>query len=293
MRSSFLYLVIPVLTLAACGQSRYASNEEAANKSAVMDDYIASADSSDFPGNMSSLLSPSRKRVRSADVRCRVTNVFTATSRLEQIVTAVGGVVASSTLQNEYVHRHELPYTTDSLKKVQLYTPVANLTLRVPVQHLDSVVHTLTSMAGFIDHRLLTDEDMTLSYLSNSLKNNKDNQRAGKIAPDKKTTALDIAKYEDQKNENVIDRQMVNLGIQDKVAYSTFTVQLFQPEVADIQIVVNPVHLTRSGFGTEILTAAHDGGTLLRNILITLVQIWPFWIAAAFGWFAYKKLLAK
>ncbi|WP_222597255.1 DUF4349 domain-containing protein [Chitinophaga pinensis] len=73
-------------------------------------------------------------------------------------------------MQNESVVIKDVPYSADSLKRIELYTPVANLTLRVPTASLDSVVHTLTAMATFIDYRTLKDEDKTLTYLSNAMK---------------------------------------------------------------------------------------------------------------------------
>ncbi|HVI46430.1 MAG TPA: DUF4349 domain-containing protein [Chitinophaga sp.] len=287
MRYAVSYLIVPLLALSACSTNGYkhSSSAEATAEQA----YAATADSTVFATGISSPGSPSRKRVRSADVRCRVNNVFQAASQLEHAVTAVNGIVAESNLKNENVQQHELPYSSDSLKRIMLYTPTASLTLKVPVEHLDAVVHTLTSIAGFIDYRILRDEDLTLKYLSNSLKNDQLTP-GGNIIPGKKTSTLDIEKYSDQKKENAVDRSIANLEILGDVAYSTFTVQLFQPEVADVQIVLNPDHVARAGFGTEILSAVRSGATLLRNIILLLVQIWPFVIALAIGWFGYRKL---
>ncbi|PSL44808.1 uncharacterized protein DUF4349 [Chitinophaga niastensis] len=258
-----------------------------------MEDYVKTADSTTFSNDISSLTSASRKRIKSADVRCRVTNVFAATSRLEQIVNEMGGVVAESSLKNEFVQQHELLYTSDSVKRVQLYTPTANLTLKVPVMYLDTVVRSLTAMAGFIDYRIIRDQDLTLKYLSNALKNENEKKAAEKIVPEKKGKPLDVAVYQHQQEDQVVDRKMVNLEILDDVAYSTFTVQLFQPEVVDVQVVVNPAQATRAGFGTEIIMAMRSGAELLRNILLFFIQIWPFVLALALGWLGYKKLLAR
>lgn len=286
MRLSLYYLGIPLLALCAC---QGGMNKE-------MRDYAATADSTSFSNDITKLNSASRKRVKSADVRCRVSDVFQATSRMEQLVTRLGGIVVESNLQNESVQHFSVPYSTDSVKSVQLYTPTANLTLKVPVEHLDSVVYSLTATAGFIDHRVVKDQDMTLKYLANALKNERqETQEAqlSKVTPAKKGTTLDVVEYKDQKAAAAIDRQMDNLVILDDVAYSTFTVQLFQPQVTDEQVVINPDRVIRAGFGTELLVALRNGAEIFRNILLFFIQLWPFLLAGALGWLAYRKLLLR
>jgi hypothetical protein len=277
MRPSFFYLLAFLLTLCACGKNEM--NES-------MRDYAATADSTSFSNDISNLASASRKRVKSADVRCRVPDVFAATSRLEQLVVRSGGIVVESNLQNESLSHYQLPYTADSVKNVQLYTPVASLTLKVPVEQLDTVVQELTAMAAFIDHRIVKDQDMTLQYLSNALKNE---AREQQVVPSKKGTQLDVAAYQDRKADAAVDRRMNNLAILDNVAYSTFTVQLFQPQIADIQLLANPAQLSRAGFGTEMMVAVRSGAETLRNILLFLVQLWPFLLVFAGIWMGYRK----
>lgn len=286
MRFPFYYLGIPLLALCACQST----------VSKEMRDYAATADSTSFSNDLTKINSASRKRVKTADVRCRVNNVFAATSGMEQLVTRLGGIVVESNLQNESVRQFSLPYTADSVKRVQLYTPIADLTLKVPVEHLDSVVYALTSNAVYIDHRVVKDQDMTLKYLANALKKEQHEQqeeKQAKVTPAKNGTTLDVVQYKDQKAETMIDRQMDNLQINDDVAYSTFTVQLFQSQITDEQIVINPEQLTRAGFGTELLTALRNGADIFRNILLFFIQLWPFLLVGVLGWIGYRKLLLR
>jgi len=316
MRPSFYYLIIPVLGMCACSANNMSKEERA---------YAATADSTTFSGDMSNINSSSRKRVKSADARCRVPSVFEATSKLERLVTSLGGVVVESSLQNESVQQYQLPYSTDSIKSIQLYTPTANLTLKVPVARLDSVDQSLTAIASFIEHRVIKDQDMTLKYLGNAMRNEQHEVKANKEewaaekreqAAEKRaklaakgaagtsvnvTTAgaesndeqLNAVAYKDQKDDAVIDRRLNNLAILDDVAYSTLTIQLYQPQVTDVQIVLNPAQISRAGFGTELLTAVKSGAEVLRNILLFFVQIWPFLIAGIVGWIGYRKLILR
>ncbi|MBC9934252.1 DUF4349 domain-containing protein [Chitinophaga qingshengii] len=288
MRIPIRYVVIPTLALAACGKPGY--REDAASTAPQnADQYVASADSTDFPADITSLTSASRKRVRTADVRCRVTDVFRASTRMEQVVSSVQGIVVESTMKNQYAGQYDLPYTADSLKRMQLYTPTANLTLRVPVASLDSVVTTLTSMAAFIDTRAMRDQDYTLAYLANALKNKRVGQHTAKIVAGKKNTTLDVAQYQDQQEETKVDRSISNLKMLDDVTYATFTVELFQSQAASMETIINPRYVARAGFGTELRTAIVDGANLLRDLLLFFVQIWPLLIMAVLGWWGYKR----
>lgn len=272
-RPSIYWVVIPIVTLFAC-QSGY--NREAASAEEV-----------------TPLQSTERKRIKSADVRCRVPDVFKATAALEKMVTSVQGVVVESTLQNNVQAQHTLPWSADSLKLVKRYTPVANLTLRVPVQHLDSVVTTLTSMAAFIDHRKLQDQDVTLEYERNAMKNEAMAGTARETTHTKMNRELEVAQHEEHRNEAAIDRTIQNLGMLEKSAFSTITVQLFQPELSDVQVVMNPQYLSRAGFGTASVNAIRTGSDVFRGLFLFLLRIWPLWVLAIAGWVMYKKYFRK
>lgn len=288
MRPLLCYLILPALMLAACqaGTERREAGQAPAPSEAA---YETAADSTQFSNDLAALNSPSRKRVRTADVRCRVNNVFKATSALEQAVSGMNGVIVESTMRNSFGELREAPYSADSLKRVQLYSPAAYLTLRVPAAGLDSIVRLLTSMSSFIEYRTLKEQDKTPDYLSNALKNKDTEDNIKSVIPGKQSTPLDVAAYQDAKRNLAIDRKIVNLGILDDVNYATFSVQLFQPEVADIQIVVDPGKVVRAGFGTELLSAASEGVDIFRNIFIFLMRLWPFWITGAVGLWLFKR----
>lgn len=283
MRSSFSYLMLPLLALAACQPARYSEPAAAASGDA----YEVQADSTRFANDITALNSPSRKRVRTADVRCRVNNVFSAASALEHTVTALHGIVVESRLQNDLGLQQEIAYTTDSLKRIQLYTPTANLTLRVPAASLDTVVRVLTGMAAFIDYRTLKEQDRTWDYLTYALKNKAVGTTPVKAAKD--STPLEVITYQDRKKEYAIDREIRNLALLDDVNYATFTVQLFQPQAADVQVVVNPRQATRAGFGTELLTALHSGADAFRSVTLFLVQLWPLLLLLGLVWWYLRR----
>lgn len=288
MRKLLYCLAMPGLMLIACGQAGTAENEAASANAS----YEHAADSTQFSNDIAAINSPSRKRVRTAAITCRVDNVITAVTTLEHAVNNVHGIISESVITNEEGRTEELPYSRDSLKRVKLYTPSASLTLRVPVAGLDSVVNILTKMAVFIENRTLKEEDKTLRYLSNALKN-KAQEASATAVPAKKGTPLDVVEYKDARTETEIDRKVANLEILDEVNYATFTVQLFQPQQADIQVVVNPDRITRPGFGTEVGDSLYNGVDFFRNFILVLLHLWPFLLIAAAVWMGYRKWVRK
>lgn len=276
----YCLLVVPALTLYACSGSH-------PSLSAEEEKFAATADSTSFSNDITDINSPSRKHVRTADVTCRVANAFSAATRLEHATKRFKGYVVESTLNNQLGTVQDLPYKSDSIKRVQLFSAVANLTLRVPVEQLDSLVWSLGEVAEFVSTRTLKDDDKTLQYLSNSMKND---LPTPKVIPNKKTDAVAVANMEDNKQREIVDRQIANLAILDDTHYATLSIELSQAQQADVQILVNPETITRAGFGTELLEALKTGGTALRNVVLFFLQIWPFILLAIAGVFGYKKL---
>ena len=120
--------------------------------------------------NSTPLNSPQRKITRTADFKCKVNDVFETSNKLEAMVKALGGVVQESNMQNNYPETRSMNYKPDSLRQIRVFTSSANLVLRVPFQHLDSVIHALPGMVLFIDSRVLAQNDVTYGYLFHKLK---------------------------------------------------------------------------------------------------------------------------
>ncbi|WP_291910448.1 DUF4349 domain-containing protein [Chitinophaga sp. CB10] len=286
MRNAVPLWVLPALTLAACSSAGYEKNAPSGAETVSAEAVTAAADSTSFAADIASLNSASRKRVRTADVSCRVPDVFKASQALERTAKSLDGIVVESKQTNEVSQEKYLPYSSDSLRHVRMYHTVANLTLRVPAAAMDSVVQVLTQQATYIDYRTLKDQDKTLDYLGNSLRN-KTVQHTAKA--DRNTSSVDAASYNQQNADNTIDRQLSNLAILDEANYATITVAMVQPARADVVVEVNPEAITRAGFGTEMKTAVITGTDILRNILLFFVSIWPFILLAVAGWILVKR----
>jgi hypothetical protein len=245
----------------------------------------AAADSTTLGSDITDINSPSRKMVRTADITCRVDDVYDVTSRLENTVRALHGIVAESRMENRTDETKTLNYKPDSLKQVRTYTTTAYLTLRVPQEYLDSVMKLIPSMATFIEHRTLKQDDNTLQYLSNALKNEA-------LKPTIADTPLKTEQaivYNDNKKEQIVDRKINNLQLLDDANYATISVDLFQPQKVDALTIADPASATVLPFGKRLGLALIGGWNGCREVLLTLLQIWPLWLLVLLLGWGYKQ----
>jgi hypothetical protein len=277
----------------------FASCEEGANSriskmssTAAPEAFLESADSTTFASDISSITSPSRKIIRTADLRCRVNNVFDATTEVEKLVTSFGGIVQQSEMRNEVMETITVYYKPDSNKQTQSYTTTAQLTLRVPSAHTDSVINAIPKLAAFVDYRTLSQSDVTYDYLGNALKNEmiKEKPLKNPMALARKTDeAINADKYDNEKENLNIARRLENLHLLDEVNYSTITVAFYQPMKVSSVVVMNPDYYARPSFAVQAYQSVAAGFDMLRVLFIFLLQIWPLWLIALFGLWLYKK----
>ena len=203
----------------------------------------------------------------------------------------MGGVVQESNMQNNYPETKSMNYKPDSLRQIRVYTSSANLVLKVPYQHLDSVIHALPGMVLFIDSRVLSQNDVTYGYLAHKLKQeNADRSvaRVNKIQVKNGKYALDIQQYADNKDDEKVDHEIENLKMMDNVMYATVTVYLVQPEKVFTQVVVNPDFFLQVSFGEELKNGLRNGWDALTAFVIVLFNIWPLFIFTTVCIFIYR-----
>lgn len=289
MQRKNAWLLLPLCLLAACA-AKESPNKASAKQNLSPGKVAAAADSVSFASDISDINSSSRKVIRTADFRCRVDDVFAATTALERAVKANGGIVQDSHMTNESNTTHNVYYKPDSLKQVQSYTTTAQLTLRVPAAALDSVVNTISGLSAFIDQRNLSQDDVTLKYLSNALKNNGATEIIKPLALAKKSNeAMQAENYDEGKRDEKIARRMENLQMLDDANYATISVAFYQPERISTTVVVNTANFTQPPYELQLMLALSRGWELLRGLLLLCITIWPLWLLAAAGLFLYKR----
>jgi hypothetical protein len=249
------------------------------------------ASAADSAGTVLSLADPARKILRTADLRCRVRDAYAAASALETAVRSIGGAIAESRLQATESYTEEVAHGDDSLKQIRTFTTSAHLTLRVPVAQLDSIVQLVPHNAVFLHHRTLAQEDATLRYLGAELKNKSADHTREALAKARKTgDVITAAEYDAKRTERSIDRRIENLDILDRAAFATLTVEYYQPQSVDEQVVVNPAAAARTPLGARMAMAIRSGWRGMESLVVAVVALWPLWLLTVAGVMLYRAI---
>jgi hypothetical protein len=273
MRLSFIIIPLAcILLFAACN-------------SADMEQYLSGADSTQLAHDISSLQSPSRKIVKQATLKCRTTNIMNTVASLEKTTLSLGGLVSVSEMNNQVVQQKTLRHTTDSLKEVNIYSTTAMLELRVPTEHLDSMLRTLPAIVDFTEYRNIRQEDLTYAYLSNALKNEAvtkdDSHHHGVAKAETKTEHAAAA-------NTVIDRRLQNLQILDDINYTKILIELTQPNQVYTAIIPDPNYAVSEPFLGKLQYNISLGWDMILNVLVAFVALWPFLVIGAGLWWLFK-----
>ncbi len=243
-----------------------------------------------------------RKLIRTVDARFKVKNVETATYQIEDIVIKHKGFILNTTLRSSINSTQSTVISKDSTLVTKYYTITNNFIIRLPVQKLDACIRDIASLIEYLDYRIINAEDITLNLLAIKLKQNrlkKYDDRMQKAIANKNAKLSDTGKAEDDlynKQEEADNAMIENLSLIDRVNYSTINLEIYQNEGVYREMIANPENIDeyKPGFGSEIVNALLYGWSALKQLILFLIELWPFWILCTLVYlFVIKKFYIK
>ena len=238
-----------------------------------------------------------RRMIRTADIRFRVKDAVQSTYAIEDIVRHFDGFVTSTELRSQ-VHRTEnIPTSEDSLVELVHYTMVNQLTFRVPNHRLDTVLKTLAGQVDFMDHRTINANDVALELLRNRLAQArvaKHEERVKDAIDEQGRKLKETLPAEDR----LLDRQassdealLANLGMEDRIAYSTVTLDLYQRPSTRTSALASPPRIEpwSPGFGAQLKASLADGWAVVEWLMLAIVKGWSVILLAAISWAVWRK----
>lgn len=275
MRKLLPFILVPALFAASCG----ASTEE----------YLATADSTSFANDITSITSPSRKIVKQADITCRTGNILAAVSGIEEKTRALGGLIAVSELKNHNTGHKVLQYKEDSLKEINTYNATAHLELRVPAEMVDSMLAAIPPMVDFIESRNFSQNDMTLAYLHNSLTNELHQKTIAQKQKEQAYASETTEQLPDTttKAEQVINRRIENLQLLDNVNYTLLSIELTQNDQVSTTVIADIDYISSQPFSAQFTYGLQKGWSILKGVAIAMAYSWPFLLAGLGIWVAF------
>jgi hypothetical protein len=239
-----------------------------------------------------------RKFVRTADIKFKVKNVANSTYTIENTANKFGGFVTYTNLQSTVSDKQETKMSQDSTLEITKYTVENNITIRVPNVRLDTVIKTIAKQIDFLEYRIIKADDVSLQMASNQMQQNRSSIQEKRLekAIDTKGKKLNevIAAEDNLKNqkEQNDNSKLENVSLQDKVNFSTLTLQIYQRETIKEEMVAN-AKTYRQNFGSQILDGLKTGWYVIQGIITILAQLWSVILIGIGGYFIFKKYFQK
>ena len=235
--------------------------------------------------------------VRTADLRCRVPDVVRGTYSVEDIVRRNGGYVAHTELRTSVARTERINIAADTVLERSWNTVHNTLLIRVPDERLDSTLLALAPLVDQLDHRVVDADNVKLQLAINALQQQRlarhTNRLSGAIdraaakLKDVAATEDDLLNKETRKDEALVER----LALQDRVAFATVRLELYQREVltAALLPLAPPIEPYRADLSAAMGHALAQGWVMVRGFLLVLVTLWPLALLGLGVWLGMKR----
>ncbi len=240
-----------------------------------------------------------RKFVRTADIRFKVRNVAESTTKVEDAVSLAGGFLVNTDLKSSVNETRDVKKSEDSIVRTTVYTVHNDMIIRVPNYNLDATLKTISKEVGYLDYRIIKAEDVNLQLKSTELEQKRLSRyktRVENAVAGKGKKLVDINETE----ENLLAKQetsdaalLKKMELEDKIAYSTVALQLYQDEAVKSVTLANlDSAVYRTSFGVKAWDSLKSGWYILEGVLVFALNLWPF-ILGGIGLFVVWKKLSK
>ncbi|MCA6440090.1 MAG: DUF4349 domain-containing protein, partial [Chitinophagaceae bacterium] len=157
-----------------------------------------------------------------------------------------------------------------------------DMELRVPHQLLDSLLKAINTTATNFDYRIVETEDISLSLQENILKEKRltvSQNRLANAVQEKGKKMSEVSNVENTLFDKQIEKDnalLESLANNDKVAYSTIKLELYQQPVftSTMTAFYKPVEPYQLGFGRRMINSFLVGWDIVLDILVGITKIW-------------------
>lgn len=238
-----------------------------------------------------------RKFMRTADMKFKVRDVAKSTYAIENTVQKFGGIVTNTNLQSVVSEHNKVQVSPDSILETTKYTVENNVTMRIPNRQLDTVIKCIAKQVDYLDFRVIKAEDASLQLLANDMAQarNVAHRKRMQDAIDKQPRKLnDIASGENDlldKQETADGTKIQNLAMNDRVAFSTVTLAMYESEKVRQELVANEksVNAYRPHIGLQVWDSLKTGWFILEGILAFIAKLWSLILIAVAAIFLIRK----
>ncbi len=239
----------------------------------------------------------SKKFIKTAELKFKVKNVEKVTQTIEELTLKLDGNVQQSQIRSNYVSTRDIEISQDTVMKVIEYYVDNNLIIRVPSLYFDSVLNEISKLYIYLDSRDVKTEDVSTIFLRNKLKGEKRTEYEKRIqrASDQGNRKLDdIVEAERTASDLAdiaIDKKIANYELQDKIDFSTITINMYQANTVNKEFVQNTtLSEYQPSFWRKAMNAVRTGWEVILNIFIGLLYLWPLYLLAILVYYLIKAI---
>lgn len=240
---------------------------------------------------------PNRKFIRKADIKSRVNNVIQSTYNIENTIVRQGGFVTHTDLHSQVEETNQSAISSDSSLVTTRYTVINTMTLRVPNYKLDTVLKEIAKNFVFLDHRVISADDVALQLLQNNMTQTRVAKNETRLirAIDNRGKKLDeTARAEElliEKQEQADQAKIDNLSLLDQVNFSTIELNIYQREETKRELIANDKNIGQysPSFIYKIWDSIKTSWIWIENIFIFFLQFWSIIAIGVIVVFLLKK----
>lgn len=227
------------------------------------------------------------KLVKTVDINVKVKEVEQSTRAISALAQKHNGMVYYQNFRSIEGRSKELKVSDDSLLVISTVTPQANITARVPSQHLEAFMIDASNLGYFTGNAQLQIDDKSLLYLENSLKQK---NRESVLYNSSKRKADSITNLQTiQVGDEAIQKLIANKTIDADAAYGTVTLNLYQNALVRKEMIANYVISDYNLPFTERLSNALESGwDTFLNFLVAVSHLWMFILFALLIYCGYR-----
>lgn len=214
------------------------------------------------------------KIIKTADMRFRVKDVQQTKEQLSATIKAQGGTVAEFSINSTIQETDKVKYTTDSLKEITSYRKEGLLVAKIPSEKLDDFTNMVAKMAVFVDHQSMKMDDQSIAYLANKLKSQNRAEALKTIDQTAKRKGNNVETSLYIKDDDV-DKKIENMNIDNRVKFSTITLNFYQDHTVKTLIVGNDnLYDYRPGFFQRLGLNLIDGWVYFKEFILAISHLW-------------------
>jgi hypothetical protein len=287
--------IISGFLLTYCGPSAKEFEEKRVSDSIRVSDSLAMISNISNELNLSTKTPDDKQFIKTAETKFLVSNVRTASEKIEDLAKTYAGYVTNSDLRNQESDYEIIDICKDSVLILKKIIVKNDLILRIPNERLDSLVRELNNLIVFLDYRIVKMDEITFNLLANQKESERlktYDLRQKKHIDDKENKLKETTTAE----ENILNRQMqadklqvANLELNDQIKYCTLTIFIYQKPLLYKETQVRfDKNSFRGNLFYRILDAVIDGWVMFEYFIVFLFRIWWLLVIVIGGILIYK-----